>query len=264
MQIDAVLPAGGRIVGKLAYATGTEVKALFPFAGQTLLAHTLAALRQTNRVRRLVVVGPPEVAPHARGLADVVLREAGSGARNIMRGMEWSHAADDQERGERVLVLTTDLPFLTPGAISGFLDLCPPELDLCVPLLNRQEFEARFPGSYSRYVRLRDGEWMIGCAMLMNPAAIMANRATIERVFAARRSQLGMARLLGLSFIARFLTRRLTVAQIETKCLQLLGCSGGAIRGCAPELGFDIDYPQDYEYALAQQPSALAGRPPRS
>jgi hypothetical protein len=86
----------------------------------------------------------------------------------------------------------------------------------------------------------------------MNPAAIMRNQVMIERVFAARRSQLGMARLLGPLFILRFLARRLTVRQVEAKCLQLLDCTGGAIRGCAPELGFDIDYPQDYEYAVTR------------
>jgi hypothetical protein len=154
---------------------------------------------------------------------------------------------------ERVLILTTDLPFLTADAIGGFLDACPPGLDLCVPVLNREEFEARFSRSHSRYVHLRDGEWMIGCAFLINPAAIMRNQTMVQRVFAARRSQIGMARLLGPLFILRFLTRRLTVRQIENKCLELLGCTGGAVRGCAPDLAFDIDYPQDYRYAVMRK-----------
>jgi len=74
----------------------------------------------------------------------------------------------------------------------------------------------------------------------------------IERVFAARRSQIGMARLLGPLFVLRFLTRRLSLKQIEGKCLKMLGCAGIGIRGCAPELAFDIDYVSDYRYAAAQ------------
>lgn len=252
MKVDAILPAGGRISGDLTRAMGTEVKALLRFNGETLLTRALMALRGTGRVRRVVVVGPPEVAPQAERLADVVLPETDSGAGNILRGLEWLRTANEGTNADRVLLLTTDLPFVTADAITGFLDSCPPELDLCVPLLNRQEFEARFARSSTRYVHLRDGEWMIGCAMLLNPAAIMRNRAMIEQVFAARRSQLGMARLLGPLFILRFLARRLTVRQVEAKCLRLLGCTGGAIRGCAPELGFDIDYPQDYEYAVTR------------
>jgi len=59
-----------------------------------------------------------------------------------------------------------------------------------------------------------------------------------------------MARLLGPLLVLRFLTRRLTVKQIESKAIELLGCTGGAVRGCAPELAFDIDYPSDYRYVL--------------
>jgi len=74
--------------------------------------------------------------------------------------------------------------------------------------------------------------------------------AQVLRVFSARRSHLAMARLLGPLLVLRFLTRRLTVKQIESKAIELLGCTGGAVRGCAPELAFDIDYPSDYRYVL--------------
>ncbi len=36
---------------------------------------------------------------------------------------------------------------------------------------------------------------------------------------------------------------------IEQRCLDILGCTGSGIRGLAPELAFDIDYPEDYRYA---------------
>ena len=62
-----------------------------------------------------------------------------------------------------------------------------------------------------------------------------------------------MARLLGPLFIFRFLTRTLTVSQIERRALSILSCSGVSIRGCAPELAFDIDHPVDYRYAVQHQ-----------
>jgi molybdopterin-guanine dinucleotide biosynthesis protein A len=251
MKIDAVLPAGGRIAGELARDLGTDVKALLRFGPDTVLERTLKTLRATGRVGRIAVVGPREISPYVN-LADVALPETDSGAGNILRGLEWLRGAHEGADSERVLILTTDLPFLTAGAITAFLDACPPEMDLCVPVLNRQEFEARFARTASRYVRLRDGDWMIGCAFLIRPQAVLRNRVMIEQVFAARRSQIGMARLLGPWFVLRFLTRRLGVKQIEAKCLQLLGCAGVGIRGCAPELAFDIDYISDYRYAADQ------------
>src|SRR5207244_12927664 len=95
-------------------------------------------------------------------------------------------------------------------------------------------FDERFPGTTSEFVRLRDGEWTMGCAFLVNPAAAVAHRIHIERVFDARKSQLAMARLLGPLFIARFVTRRLEIAHIEARCSQILGCAGAAVPDCDP------------------------------
>jgi len=251
MSIDAILPAGGRISGDFARETGTEIKALIALCGRTLLERTLATLRATGRVGRIVVIGPREVVehpcPHA---ADAALMEAGSGPANIVRGMEWLWNASGGRYPERILIITTDLPFLTAQAVTGFLDACPADVDVCLPLTRRREFEAGFPGLTIEYVRLRDGQWTMGCAFLVSPTAIANNRAMIERAFAGRKSQIAMVRLLGPLFIVRFLARRLTVADIERRGLQLLGCTGAGIRGCAPELALDIDQPQDYHYAL--------------
>jgi CTP:molybdopterin cytidylyltransferase MocA len=251
MRLDAIVPAGGRISGPFAREAGTEVKALIQLGGWTVLERTLASLGATGRVGRTVVIGPEEVISHqAARSVDAALNEGSSGPANIFRGLEWLYVANDRRYPKRVLILTTDLPFVTADAITEFLDVCPPSLDLCIPVLRRAEFEARFSYRSARYVHLRDGEWMIGCAFLVDPVALVRNRSAIERVFASRRSRLGMARLLGPSFVLRFLIRRLTVAHIEQRCREMLGCTGKGIRGCAPELALDIDYPEDYRYAV--------------
>lgn len=251
MIVDAILPAGGRISGPFAREANAAIKALIQLGGWTVLERTLASLGATGRVRRTVLIGPEEVLSHpAARSADVALAEGNSGPANIFRGLEWLYVANERRYSERVLILTTDLPFLTPDAIRGFLDACPAGIDLCMPILNREEFEARFSYRSARYVPLRDGEWMIGCAFLVDPAALVRNRSAVERVFAARRSRVGMARILGPAFVLRFLARRLTVGHIEQRCQEMLGCTGRGIRGCAPELALDIDYPEDYRYAV--------------
>lgn len=251
VRVDVVLPAGGRLKGRFADETGAEVKALIRFGGQTVLERTLSTLRATGRVERAVVIGPEEIAAHpASRTADAVLPERySSGPSNILRGIEWLRETDGGRYAERVLIVATDLPYLTPDSLTSFLDCCPPGMDICVPLVNRGEFEVRYPGTRNKYVRLRDGEWTMGCAFLVNPRAVAANRALMERVFSARKSQLGMARLLGPGIIARFLTRRLTVDHVANRCRQILGCTAGGITGSAPELAFDIDRPEEYRYA---------------
>lgn len=251
MRVDVILPAGGRISGEFAREAGAEAKALIRLGGWTILERTLATLAATARVGRTVIVGPEEVRSIAAAYSiDAALPEAGSGPGNVMRGLQWLRDANGDQSGTRVLILTTDLPFLTPEAIVRFLDACPSDADICVPVVNRDEFEKRFCYPAARYLHLQDGEWMIGCAFLVDPAAFIGNRGLIESVFAARRSRLRMVRLLGPRFVLRFLTRRLTVRQIEERCLHMLGCTGRSIGGAGPELAFDIDYPEDYRYAV--------------
>ncbi len=251
--IDAVLPAGGRISGAFAAEAGAGVKALISFGGRTVLERTLATLRATGRVRRSVVIAPPEVQGlSAAAAADAVLPETDSGPGNILSGLEWLRDSADGALPARALVLTTDLPFLTPQVLVRFLDMCPPDSDLCLPLVGREEFQARFPGHGRRFVRLHDGAWTIGCAFLVRPAALLANRAHLERVFAARKNQLRMARLLGGGFLLRLLTGRLTLHDIERRCSGMLGCTGRGLCGSPAELAFDIDRPSEYRYAAAQ------------
>jgi len=250
VRIDAILPAGGRIGSEFAAQAGAHVKALIPLDGKTVLERTIEALRATGCVERIVVIGPEEIAEHpASKEADAVLPEGGnSGPANIIRGLQWLHEADGQH-AERVMVVTTDLPFLTPQGIVAFLDSCDPNADICAPLVSKETFESRYPGSGNEYVSLADGRWTMGCVFLVDPEAILRNRLLIERVFSVRKSQLGMARLLGLGFILRFATGRLAITHIEERCGALLGCSSRAIRDSAPELAYDIDTPEEWRYA---------------
>lgn len=248
-QVDAILPAGGRIDGAFADETGTEIKALIRFDGRTLLERAIRAIRESGRVSRIVVVGPEELR-RSSVEADALIPDSGSGPENHRRGLEWLRPST-----ERVLILTTDLPFVRPESITAFIDSCPPDIDICLPVLRREAFESEYPGSPATWVRLRDGEWTLASAALITPVALDSQCAHIDRVFALRKSNLALARLLGPAFILRYLTRGLRIEDVEEKCRQIVGCSGAAVPDCPPDLAFDIDLPEEYRYAL----SYLAG-----
>jgi 2-C-methyl-D-erythritol 4-phosphate cytidylyltransferase len=264
MKVDVILPAAGRISGAFAQEAGAEIKTLIQLDGKTVLERTISILRATEGIGKIVVVGPNELASQssAQG-ADAVLPEGGpSGTDNIFHGMEWLYRANGNQHAERVLILTTDLPFITPEAIAGFIKSCPAEMDICVPVIERAQFKSRFPEIDIFNVPLRDGRWSIGCVFLLNPKAIAAHRAIINKVFAARKSPVAMARLLGPMFIFRYLFRRLTVAHIEKRCQYLLRCSACGIKHCAPELAFDIDGPVEFRYAVQHYAASGKGEAP--
>lgn len=231
----------------LAAEAGTDVKALIRFGDETILARTLRVLRESGLAGRLVVIGGPEAQEEARRNGAHALAEANTGPENILNGLRWLRAQPDPPK--RVMVVTTDLPFLDAGLIRRFVDLCPSDRAITVPLTSRAEWEARFPGSTAMFVTLGDGQWTTGCAYLLDAEALERSMPQIERVFAQRKSKLGMVRLLGPVFAYRYLTKTLTVPQIEAKIQAMLGCTGAAVRGAPPELAYDIDDVEDLAFA---------------
>lgn len=250
---DVVLPAGGRISGAFAQAAGAEIKALIRVGEQTILRRTIEVFRDTGRVGRIVVIGPEAALEEARAAgADGTIPEGDTGPENFFRGLAWLRE-QSRDPASRVTIAATDLPFLTPEALRHYWDSCPVQADIAVPALAKAAFEARFPGSENIYVPLREGQITIGCVFQVNPDVLLRNRPHIERIFQARKSQFQMARLAGWRVVFGLAAKRLTLRAIEERCGQILGCRGAGVPDCAPELGFDIDQPQEFHYARQQR-----------
>jgi GTP:adenosylcobinamide-phosphate guanylyltransferase len=252
---DAIIPAGGEIDPDFAQLAGTNNKALIPIQGQTVLERIVTALRDSGRIRRVAVTGPKSVHESPGGrMADLLLEPGFSGPDNIMRGLE---ALSRENAPDKVVVVTSDLPFLTSSIVKRFLDACPTDKDICLPLIGRDEYEARFPGSTSTFVKLKDGSWTAGCMYLLDVRALRQAKPYIDKIFEVRKSKIGMARLLGPAFLYRFITKSLTINDLEMKIESMLKCKGTAMKGCPPELAFDLDYTDDYEYALKHLEATL-------
>ena len=91
---------------------------------------------------------------------------------------------------------------------------------------------------------------MPGCLYNVQPEALQKAIHHIDRIFVNRKSKLGMARVLGLRFVLLLLTKRLSIKDIEDKVTELLGCTGQAVADSPPELAYDVDYIEDYHYAM--------------
>jgi CTP:molybdopterin cytidylyltransferase MocA len=246
---DAILPAGGKIDAEFAKVVGTEYKALILIDGKTVLGRTIEALQTTGIIRNTIVIGPDEVLLSDDGQkATYKLPPGETGPDNIFRGLE--QLLKEPEPPEKVLIVTTDLPFLSPAAILDFVNRCPNDRDICVPLIRERDFMERYPGIGATFVKLKDDAWTTGNVFMMDVKALQKAKPHIERVFENRKSKAGMARLLGPVFLLKYLTKRLTLVDIEAKILTMLGCSGAAITKSDPALHFDIDFLDDYEYAV--------------
>lgn len=248
-KLDVIIPAGGKLDEGFARIVGTHSKALIKFEKKTILETTIEALRDSGRIDRIIVVGSTEVIESSAvaGATDV-LPEGGSGPENIFRGLD--ALMETSKQPERVVITTCDLPFMTAKTVSDFLDLCSPDIHFCVPLIAKSDYEEAFPRAEATFVELKDGIYTTGCMYNVQTKALRKALHHIDHLFMNRKSKLGMARVLGFTFAWKLINKRLAVTDIEKKVFDLFGCTGKAIHHSPPELAYDVDYPEDYHYAL--------------
>lgn len=247
--LDVVIPAGGQMNADFARVTGTAYKPLVKFDNRTVLRSTIEALKGSPRINRIILVGSEEVIKHPdASLATVVLPEKGSGPKNIMAGIEQLLTMDLPP--DRVLIVTSDLPFLTPATVDRFLDLCEDNVDFNVPLIEKSDYEEAFPSAEAMFVKLLDGEWTTGCMYEVSVRGFRTALTHVEEVFNRRKSKMKIAFMLGFKFVWDYLNKKLTVPDIEAKITELLRVRGRAVPGSPAELAYDIDYTEDYQYAV--------------
>ncbi len=246
---DAIIPAGGHIDADFAAKVGTTSKALIPLGGKTMLERTITVLRDTGRGGRIFIAGGEEVQAHpAAKLADKAVLGGRSGPESILNALKSLLA--EPSPPQKVLLLTCDLPFLAPDMLTAFINACPKDVDICMPLITKGQYQARFPDSHATFIPLKDDTWTAGNTYLMDTTALQKAMPHMERVFKVRKSKIGMARLLGPVFLYKFVRKQLTIPIVEEKIKQILGCTGAPVLNCAPELAFDIDDYEDYQAAV--------------
>jgi len=256
-ELAVVLTAGGRVPrAQFAHAASLDdgsdsydgdesgmIKALLKVGGRSLLEIALSAVLPVARGGTVVVVGHSVLKERLSKWAVQLVPEHREAHENLIAGLQ---AVVDHPRA---LYLTTDLPFVTAEAVRQFVDACPVDKGLCYAIVRRDVFDRRFPNSPSTYARLRDGEFVAGCAAVVSPARLLQRAQWIRRVAQRRKSLWKLALLAGGRVLWRYAIRQLTVADVELRAEQLLGIRCGAVES-PPELGYDIDTPQEYLYAL--------------
>jgi len=240
--MNAVITAGGRVKPPLSMKIGTTVKALAVVGGTTMLERAIAAARKAG-AQRVAVVGGDEVRAACGALIDRFIAEGTTGAENVQRAL--SVFTGD------LLYLTSDLPFLSGSALNEFVTRVP-RGTIAMPLADARAYERRFPHAPTHATVIGDERLANGSAFFIPAGAAPKIAAVAQRLFNARKSLFAMATLLGPRVLVKFALHRLSIADIESRAARALGVPALAVRDCAPELCYDIDDLEDYEYACAR------------
>jgi GTP:adenosylcobinamide-phosphate guanylyltransferase len=241
---DAVVLAAGRLPASWAAREGTDIKALLQVGGRTLLARVLGALRACPQVGRVAVAGPDELLAHSdAAAAHLRVPQAGSGPDNL-----WASIEALKPEGP-VVCCASDLVHLSGPAVSEFLSKVPEGAEIAYAFSLAEAYARRYPGLKHMRVRLHGGVYTGGSVQLIDAEAVRRNMLLLNRVFAARKSKLAMAGVLGPVFLLRFALGRMSIEEIEAQARRLTGCAARGVLCDDPGLAFDIDEPEHLQWA---------------
>ncbi len=252
MTMNAVVLAGGRNSPEMAAATGTENRALTPIGTRTMLDYVVSALDKAPSVGKIFVVGP---VPQSDRYTQIAGRE--TLLENLLAGLE---AAGDEEQ---VLVSTSDIPFLTPSAAEDFaIRASAIRADLCCSYVPLAVCTQKYPEMKRTAVKLAEGRFTLGNMMLVNPQFLQTKQEAITAAYAARKSPVQVAKLLGLGLLGRLVGAQvlapglLSVAGLEAAVSRALGGQAAGVCSAYAEIGTDVDRPEDV--AIARRILAVA------
>lgn len=258
MALKVIIAAGGELPRDMRDAGHPANKTLLAVGGATLLERALAAARGLAGIRPadIAVAGDADV--RAALPADVAWLETGrSVVDNIERG--FSHHGG---REHDYLVLSSDLPFVTPGKLAQFMALAPAAGELAVPVVTRERFLARFPGAPNKFELVDRREITLGSAFYLTGPLLHSNIPLMRDFAKYRKTPYKLALLLGFEVLLGFLFRRISLSTLERRASAITGGRARAVELDAAELAYDIDTAAEYEFALAHaKASSSPSRP---
>ncbi|NPV44783.1 Bifunctional protein GlmU [Koleobacter methoxysyntrophicus] len=244
-MVNAIILAGDQGKGKL--RNYSPNKALLNINGKYMVEYIVDAVNMVEEINRAVIVGPgSQLAPLVRGKVEKIIPCTDSIIRNALLGVEYLR--DDS----RVLILSCDIPMITPEAVEDFLIKTKhAEADLYYPIITKEANEKKYPGVKRTYVKLKEGVFTGGNIFLVNPGIIKKTLHKAEAILANRKKPFKLAVILGWDFVIKLLLGKLVIPELEKRVSELLGIKAVAVVSDYAEIGTDVDKPSDF--ILAQK-----------
>lgn len=246
--MHAIVLAGGTKDDEWARRHGVNNKAFLPINDLPMITYVVAALRECPRIDQIIVVGPVDALTDLLPSDGIrVLPEQGDIVDNVLT------AVQELPQDRKVLVCTSDIPMLTPEALSALFEaVSEREADLYYPIINRVDCEKRYPGVKRTYLKLKNGSFTGGNIIIVNPKQAIPLAQVFRRLVMERKNPVKMLLTFGLPgiiFVIRLALGLLSVQELEQRLSSILRIKGVAIYCSYPEIGTDVDKDSDLELA---------------
>ena len=244
--MDVIVLAGTSKPSDLTRSEGVENKAFITINNAAMITYVINALQKVSEIDKIVIVGPKKylktIFINSNNLH--IVDEGNSLLDNIKLGLQ---AIDTSKH---CLIVTADLIYLNVSSVLNFIDACQPlSKDIYYPIINRSHTELKFPGVQRTYFKLAEGEFTGGNIFMVDPAQMNLILPQINRIFDMRKSPLKLASILGFNFIIKFISRKLTIEEVENRIVSLFSVSAKVVIVKDAELGCDVDKVEDLDLA---------------
>jgi molybdopterin-guanine dinucleotide biosynthesis protein A len=247
-RLGAIVMANGD-ADKLALKLGVTHKALIDIGGRTMIERVLEALKASPEISHVVVAcrkGGP-VAEALRGRVELAETEAPT----FLDGITAGFAAMPEIT--RALLVTCDMPLLSTEAVAAIVceAVAKPGTDLLYAMVEIGLTRQAYPEARRTAIRLKEGSYTAAGVCVVSRRFVEECGPIVMAAFAQRKSKIGMARIFGVSFLAKFALGVLSVDGLVKRAEEMMGCSCAAVSLPFAECGFDVDTEKDLVAARA-------------
>ena len=240
-MINALILAGTKGKGPLEIAEKVDNKALIMIDGRPMIDYIVDALNNSENIDNILVVGPKkELHPYIGKKVKEILHPGNSILENMESGLTFFNS------DENLLLLTSDIPLITPEAIDEFLRICTKrKAYIGYPVITKENIIKKYPETKRTYVKMKEGIFCGGNIVFFKPEVFFQQKNLIKELFDNRKATWKYVKILGFKFIFKFLFKTLTLKEVEKRVTDILGYNSIAVMISYPEIMIDLDKPSD-------------------
>jgi len=242
-MFNALILAGTKEKGPLEIAENVDNKALIMINGKPMIDYIVDALKNSENIDQIIVVGPEkELSPYIGKKVRKILNPGNSILENMESGFNFFDSNDN------LLLLTSDIPLITPEAIDEFLKICTErKAYIGYPLITKENIMKKYPETKRTYVTMKEGIFCGGNIVFFKPEVFFQQKKLIKELFENRKSTWKYVKILGLKFIFKFIFKTLTLEEVERRVTGIIGYNSIAVMISHPEVMIDLDKISDLE-----------------
>jgi molybdopterin-guanine dinucleotide biosynthesis protein A len=242
-RVNAVILTGKRTAhNQFLQLAGVTNKALIEIDGKPMIQHVIDALNDSRYVERIYLVAPEdfEELSFESSKPIEVVPCGDTVVENLMLAVSKSGDA------ENVVITTCDNPLFRGFMLDRYIQRClMADADFYYSVGRKSVISASYPEVVRTYVQGKDDGYTGANVYFVNKARFSADGEMLAKIDSYRKTPWKYIRLLGLSSLLKFVTKRIALEDVETRASEVIGCRFKLIPMPFPECGIDVDKMSD-------------------